>query len=68
MGALSNFDQIKSTLIKQAKEVNIVKPSTIRSESRRIRPDNVKVRLFNQANPLNPKMIDSKHVKNIKFK
>lgn len=71
LGTLSNFDQIKSTLIKQAKEVNVVKqPSMGRSGGRSGgRPDSsLKVRLFNQANPMNPKIIDSKHVKNLKYK
>jgi len=69
MGTLSNFDQIKSTLIKQAKEVNVVKQPLSNSNSRRTRPDSsLKVRLFKGDNPMNPKIIDSKHVKNLKYK
>lgn len=51
--------------------MNIVKqPSGSRDgSSKRCRPDStLKVRLFNQSNSLNPKIIDSKHVKNLKYK
>lgn len=71
MGTLSNFDQIKSTLIKQAKEVNVVKQPSINNSnpSRRARPDSsLKVRLFKGNDSMNPKIIDSKHVKNLKYK